>query len=210
MRLNPLTAVLLGLALAMAGCVGSDATDADDAPEMTTTDGETSGSDAQAASSASSDEPTSRTLSFERAVHENGTLPRTVSSGAAGPFVGVVAGSVDRWFEVDLNGTVTGANLTMTWDPAGPGMDSLMLAFGPREEDSDGTYATEKTKKVTGTSPLELSLEDLDWTKGTYVVYAWWDPEQTAVVSPEDQVFTIEGTVDHIVETSASGTGSTG
>lgn len=127
-------------------------------------------------------------------VAEEGTLP----AGAHVEGATVPTGQWDRWFELTIDGVVTGATLTMTWEPTNPSMERLLLGFGPREGSGANAHAGSGAVSVTGTSPLTLTVDDVGWQHGDYVVWAWWDPATEPQASPVDQAFEIEGTVDRV------------
>lgn len=121
-----------------------------------------------------------------------GTLP----AGAHVDGMTAPAGTFDRWFELSLEGTVTGAELTMTWEATNPTMETLLIGFGPLEGSGGNSHASSEAIYATGSSPLTLTIEDVDWATGEYVVWAWWDPDTDPQASPMDQAFEIEGTIE--------------
>lgn len=125
-------------------------------------------------------------------VEEAGTLP---AGAHAQGLTAAPTGTFDRWFEMEVDGTVTEASLTMTWEATNPTMETLLLGFGPRSGSGADAHATDEAVYVTGTSPLELTIEDVAWTGGDYVAWAWWDPGTDPQASPIDQPFEIEGSL---------------
>lgn len=125
-----------------------------------------------------------------------GTLP----AGAHVDGMTAPAGTFDRWFELSLEGTVTGAELTMTWEATNPTMETLLIGFGPLENAGGNSHASSKAIYATGSSPLTVTIEDVDWASGDYVVWAWWDPGTDPQASPMDQTFEIDGWITQSVD----------
>lgn len=181
MRQRAVSLLLAGIVLAT-GCLG-----------LATEDGEDAGAPAQTVNESQANTLAERLVPFQT----EGTLP----AGAHVDGMTAPAGELDRWFELSLEGTVTGAELTMSWEPTNPTMETLLVGFGPLTETNGNRHATNDAVYVTGTSPLTLAIEDVSWTMGDYVVWAWWDPETDPQASPVDQPFEIDGTIEQRVQT---------
>lgn len=82
--------------------------------------------------------------------------------------------SSQRWTELDITGNLTALNLTMTWEAAGPHMETLRLGISWGENGED-------YESVDGASPLLLQLTGLDISADDKP-YLWtWVPAQTPV-----------------------------
>jgi hypothetical protein len=156
-------------------------------PASGTTTAPTSGPSTTAGPAPNSTEPSGPK---EHAVSEEGYLGASVGT----PLSGYLTLGSDRWFRQDINGTVTGADLTMTWTAAAPTLERLLLTFTPIEVDGESESYTGEQYQVEGTSPLHLAVSGLSLQHTTYTVTAWWADDNRAGPA---QDFTIEGTIFH-------------
>lgn len=98
----------------------------------------------------------------------------------------------ERWRDLGLDGTLTGANLTLTWKAAHPGMEKLRLgvAWGP---DDDREH-----ESAEGASPVVLDLAGLAIAPGDEP-YVWvWVVSPVpmgAATAHTPQDFRVEGTL---------------
>lgn len=199
--------ILIGFVL-LAGCLGGedDASTGegemgDEELEETSRNAENGGQGDGATGDASPSgaENATRAESFE--LQAEGELP----PGAylvVGGFQAPALAEEDRWHLFELEGTVEELTVKMDWEPVDPTATTLSMGLGPREDtDASGWQATDEYESVAGEPPLEMSLSDLSWDKGKYVVWAWWDSGQTVQPTPRGQPVTWEGTIQHSVQT---------
>lgn len=177
-RLVKLLVPLMLVALVSAGCLSTPANEVDLAAE-------------DAAASASVAQTTI-------AVAEDGATP--LGGGVCLPvgFCYGAARSGEAVFEQRIDGRLTGAHLTLTWDAATPATEELLLGIAYRSGDSYEWVF------VQGSSPLVLQEDTLDIPGGSvealYVsAYRCLGVMAYACVSPQ-QAFHLEGTL-----TTASG-----
>lgn len=212
---------LVAVAVLVAGCLGAGNEDPTRDEQLEPADAEEQPDgeeDDQAEEDESSEEdqeqtPENATASDETGSdssprNETGTVVEThevEATGSIGPG-GQVASygpraflpteNEERWHFFDLEGTVTAVELTMDWEASNPSVSTLEVIVGERE-DTDQGWTAPTTEKARGEAPLEISLSELSWSKGTYVIYAWWDRDQPAQVALQEQSLTWEGTVTY-------------
>ena len=104
------------------------------------------------------------------------------------------AASGTAWFEVDLQDTLTAAELTLTWTATNPANENLVLGiYYENDGEPDWIYAS-------GTSPLTLSETKLNIpAKNIQAIYVNGYKCQgggpAALCAGAEQPFTIEGTL---------------
>lgn len=97
-----------------------------------------------------------------------------------------------RWTDLDLDGTLTGANLTLTWTATTPAMQKLRLGISWGDE-KDRQYEIAE-----GPSPVVLSLADLSIApEDAPFVWVWAvTPVPMGVATATTpQTFHVEGTL---------------
>lgn len=117
-------------------------------------------------------------------------------------------------FSVGPFTAVAGVNLTVTWDAVAPAMERLVLKVDcePADAERIDCERHEEATAVTGTSPLTLSLPDLDWPPGS-TVHFWVMGEQLSEADPYGssyplrQAYSIAGEVVHLEDADATNQG---
>lgn len=178
-------------ASASATCEGASAT-ANGESASATSGGMTGSSSASASASYSAAYTTRVPFSAEGNTN-NGVFACAIVTCEGSDLPGTGEGT--SWFEPDINGTLTAAELTLTWSATTPLTAELLLgiAYENDEGDADWIYAF-------GTSPLTLTETDLDIPANkVYAIYV--NPYRCQGGDPVvacyglEQAFTIEGTL---------------